>query len=251
MGTHDRVEDHSTKDDSLSHGTNAEEITQRIEQESPKFTMSTNLPSLPSAIQVPLGLDAHTYARAFAAEQTDLTIKRQVYLNTLAVYAVHSYLNWIEIKSDLERSDSWDALTRRTGMAADLYLSGVQERVECRPVLPGESQYSLSSELLAHRMGCFPVVFGDRLDYVQLPGFAKLSNYVMLYRSGIPQCEETPETQTFDLDECFALEAFPSYQNWWKSTMPRTRAINMSDLFNKRQLLEEHYQAGYSDRQCG
>jgi Protein of unknown function (DUF1822) len=247
MGTHDGIEHHSTQDDAIRQVTNSEN-SQDIEQESLKFPMTTNLPSLANAIQVPLGIDAHRYARAFAAEQTDLAIKQQVYLNTLAVYAVHSYLNWIEIESDLERSDSWNALTRRTGMAADLYLSAAQETIECRPVLPGESQYSLSSELLTHRMGCFPVVFGDRLDYVQLPGFAKLSNYVMLYRSGIPQSKETPDTQTFDLDDCFALEAFPSYQHWWKSAMPRTCAINMPDLLKNRRLLEEHYQAGYSDR---
>jgi Protein of unknown function (DUF1822) len=171
MSMHDTVENNSTDGLSISPATNAE-TNKDIEQESLKFPMTNNIPTnllpLSDAIQVPLGIDAHAFARKFAAEQIDLEKKRQVYLNTLAVYAVHSYLNWIEIESDLGRSDSWDALMRRTGTARDLYLPEVKEKIECCPVLPGETQYSLSSELLVHRMACFPVVFGERLDYVQI-----------------------------------------------------------------------------------
>jgi hypothetical protein len=77
---------------------------------------------------------------------------------------------------------------------------------------------------------------------------SKLSNYVMLYRSGFPQFEATPKAQAFGLDECFALEEFPGYQTWFKDIIPPTAPINVIYLVLKRQLMEEHLQAGMRDR---
>ncbi len=50
-------------------------------------------------ITVPLGIEAHRKAQQFAAEQATPQKRKRVYLNTLAVYAVHNFLNWLKIET--------------------------------------------------------------------------------------------------------------------------------------------------------
>jgi Protein of unknown function (DUF1822) len=58
-------------------------------------------------LSVPLSNNAHRWAEDFAREQDNPSKGRQVYLNTLAVYAVYSYLKWLNIEAALNQSDSW------------------------------------------------------------------------------------------------------------------------------------------------
>ena len=55
------------------------------------------------ALTVLLEKYAHTFADRFALQQRTAVKGQKVYLNTLAVYAVHSYLKWMEIRTDLNR----------------------------------------------------------------------------------------------------------------------------------------------------
>lgn len=58
-------------------------------------------------VKIPLGSEAHKWAQQFATEQTTPQKGKKVYLNTLAVYAVHTYLSWFQIETNLAQSDSW------------------------------------------------------------------------------------------------------------------------------------------------
>mgnify|MGYP001794745398 CR=1 FL=1 len=124
----------------------------------------------PDYLQIPLGKDAHQKAEEFAAEQDDLDKGKQVYLNTLAVYAVNNYLKWLSIETALYQSDSWNWSTRTFFDIADLMLPNVG-RIECRPVLPGEEVVVLPQEVTQERIGYIAVRFNKQLDFVQILGF--------------------------------------------------------------------------------
>lgn len=128
-----------------------------------------NIAELP-LLTVPLELKAHEMARQLAAVQSTVQKGKRVYLNALAVYAVHSYLKWLQIETYLNGSDSFNPA--KTGLAnvADLVIPGIGS-LECRPVLPGETTLLLPEEVIENRIGYVGVQFSDRLDSVQLLGF--------------------------------------------------------------------------------
>lgn len=121
-------------------------------------------------IKIPLGTEAHRYAKEFAAQQRNPQKGKQVYLNTLAVYAVHRYLDWINIATDLNQSDSWQSGTRMLFDVADIVLPGTG-KLECRPVLPDEEILYLPEEVRYNRIGYVAVRFGQQLNQVELLGF--------------------------------------------------------------------------------
>ena len=129
---------------------------------------STETPRL----TVPLGGEAHAIARQFAAEQTTPQKGKKTYLNTLAVYAVHSYLKWLQIETELSQSDSWHPGLRSLFDVADLVVPS-QGKLECRPVLPGETTFFLPPEVAEDRIGYVAVQFSERLNEVQLLGFMR------------------------------------------------------------------------------
>ena len=120
---------------------------------------------------VPLGGEAHRFAQQFAAQQATPQKGKRVYFNTLAVYAVNSYLKWLQIETSLGQSDSWHPGKRAVFDVADLALPGIG-KLECRPVLLGETACYLPPEVTENRIGYIGVQFGESLEEVQLLGFA-------------------------------------------------------------------------------
>ncbi len=130
--------------------------------------MSTTQANLPT---IPLGREVHRLAEKFAAQQTILADRKKVYLNTLAVYAVHTYLQWLEIETNLEQSDSWNPVTRTLFDGADLILPDLGQTLECRPVLPGETALNLPLTATENLIGYVAVQFGETLSEVEILGF--------------------------------------------------------------------------------
>ncbi|MGF1492464.1 MAG: DUF1822 family protein [Microcoleaceae cyanobacterium] len=122
------------------------------------------------ALTVLLEKYAHTFADRFALQQRTAVKGQQVYLNTLAVYAVHSYLKWMEIRTDLEQGDSWNPAAQAVFNVADLVLPGVG-KLECRPILPGEDYLTIPQEGIGDRIGYIAVRLGETLDQAELLGF--------------------------------------------------------------------------------
>jgi Protein of unknown function (DUF1822) len=125
----------------------------------------------PHHLNVPISKNAHRWAEEFAGEQDTPSKGKQVYLNTLAVYAVHSYLKWLNIETALNQGDSWHRCLRAIFDVADLVLPGVG-KLECRPVLPQEIAIILPTEVMQDRIGYMAVQFNQQLDSVELLGFA-------------------------------------------------------------------------------
>ena len=103
-------------------------------------------------VPVPLNLEAHRLALEFAKEQRNPQKGKKVYLNTLAVYAVHSFLKWLQIDSDLTQGESWNPGLRALYDVADLVLPGIG-KLECRRILPEENDCVLPLEVTDERIG--------------------------------------------------------------------------------------------------
>jgi hypothetical protein len=123
-----------------------------------------------SPITIPLPQTAHDLATQFAAEQKIPQKGTQVYLNTLSVYAVHCYLKWFQVESDLMQGDSWHPALRSLLNTADLVIPGIG-KLECRPVLPGTEEVAIPAEVSDNRIGYIAVQLSEDLHQVQLTGF--------------------------------------------------------------------------------
>lgn len=123
-------------------------------------------------LTVPLSGEAHRFAQQFAAQQATPQKGKRVYFNTLAVFAVHCYLKWLQIETSLRQSDSWHPGKRAVFDVADLALPGIG-KLECRPVLLGETACYFPPEVTENRIGYVGVQFGEILSEVELLGFAR------------------------------------------------------------------------------
>jgi len=121
-------------------------------------------------LTIQLSKQAHQDAHKFASQQSTPEKVKQVYTNTLAVYAVRHFLQWLGIETDLSAGDSWHSVIRCFNDVADLVIPNLG-KLECRPVLPGETVISLPAEVTEDRIAYIAVQFQEQLNEVQLLGF--------------------------------------------------------------------------------
>ena len=122
-----------------------------------------------TSVTILLEPQAHNYARQFASEQANLAKGKQVYLNTLAVYGVHTYLKYLDIKSNLADSSCWRKSDRTLFNVADLILPNLG-RLECRYLLLEEEQVNIPLEAREDRIGYLVVQLSD-LKQIEILGF--------------------------------------------------------------------------------
>jgi hypothetical protein len=125
----------------------------------------TNLP-----LTLALTPQAHADAQDFSRQQFSPEKSRQVYLNTLAIHAVHNYLSWLDLESDLTLGDSWDKQGRSLFNVADLVLPS-QGRLHCLPVSPAEEQITLPEAIHEDLLGYVGVKFNASLKEAEILGF--------------------------------------------------------------------------------
>jgi len=87
-----------------------------------------------TVLPMPITRKAIQTAEQFAAAIPNPQKSEQVYLNTLAVQAVHDYLQLMGIDTNLQQSDSWNPVVRMCEDVADLMVTGLG-KLECRPIL--------------------------------------------------------------------------------------------------------------------
>lgn len=129
---------------------------------------------------IPLTLTAHNQATQFCRQGFHGNNKKQakqIYLNTLAVYAVDYYLQFWGFETDLINSESWNPTIQRLMDVADLTLKNLG-KVECRPVLPGAKKMNIPPEVWSERIGYVAVELSHSLQEATLLGFtdANISN---------------------------------------------------------------------------
>lgn len=144
-----------------------------------------------SVFLIPLGREAHEIADYFCQQHSDFALAEQVYLNTLAVYAVNCCLRSLGIATDLEASDSWNPIMRSRLTVADLVVRG-KGKVECCPVMPGEDFIEISEEVLSDRIGYLFVEIDAEMSEGKVLGFlgkvneTKLSFLTLLSLDNLP-----------------------------------------------------------------
>ncbi|HEY9705899.1 MAG TPA: DUF1822 family protein, partial [Allocoleopsis sp.] len=143
-----------------------------------------------NSITVKIPALAHQIAKQFAEEQTNQPKYKSVYLNTLAVYTVAKFLEYLECSIDLETGESWNYVVRLFHDVADLVIPNVG-KIECRPVLPNQTVINLPVEVQEDRIAYVFVQFEQDLTNVQLLGFIR--SYDLIDREKIDLNEKILE----------------------------------------------------------
>lgn len=141
------------------------------------------------SVIMPLTLEAHQFAQQFRQLHPHPQKAKRVYLNTLTVYAVHTYLKTLGIDSQLTAGDSWNPTLQALSDTADLVVQN-QGKIECRPVLPGVETCAVP-----------PEVWGDRLGYIAVQLDHDLREATLLGFVPAVQAEAIPLDQLRPLDE--------------------------------------------------
>jgi Protein of unknown function (DUF1822) len=126
----------------------------------------------PWTFTVPLALSAHARAKQFQGYHSNPQKGEQVYLNTLAVYAVNFYLDCMGIETDWSASFSSNPVMQTLMDVADLDIPKLG-KLECRPVLPDDSVVCIPVEVLSDRIGYVAVQLDKTLREARLLGFSK------------------------------------------------------------------------------
>lgn len=124
----------------------------------------------PSTFSVTLSLEAHSRAKQFCDRASNPQKAKQIYLNTLAVYAVDFYLQCLGFKPELEKSDSWNPVMQTLMDVADLQLENLG-KLECRTVLPDSQVCYVPPEVWEERIGYVAVQLDESLREATLLGF--------------------------------------------------------------------------------
>lgn len=121
---------------------------------------------------------SHDRAQALSANHANKMLRKEVCLNTLAVYAVHYYLlDECDLWSEPEASHSTHPVYQMLDAAAgltlprDLYIPEVG-RIDCCALLPNQTEITIPQENIAQTVAYVAVRFKpDTLQEVELLGF--------------------------------------------------------------------------------
>ncbi|MCC5627002.1 DUF1822 family protein [Nostoc sphaeroides CHAB 2801] len=96
----------------------------------------------------------------------------QVYLNTLSVSFVNSYLQYMGFETDLDKSDSWNPVQQTLMDVADLSLKNLGS-LECRPVVEDAQFIYVPPEVQSNRIGYVAVQIKKSFREATLLGFVR------------------------------------------------------------------------------
>jgi Protein of unknown function (DUF1822) len=170
---------------------------------------------------VPLSFSAHAQAESLRRQQSNPQIAKQVYLNTLAVYAVDFYLRCLGIETAVEQSDSQNPLCLKFMNVADLAVKSIG-KLECRPVLTGADTLEIPAEVRAGRVGYVAVQFDRSLKQAQILGFTSTA------AAAIP------------LDQLQSIDALPAYLQQLR--LQNVAASKSVDRINLRQWINNCFE---------
>ncbi|NJM69377.1 MAG: DUF1822 family protein [Scytonema sp. RU_4_4] len=178
----------------------------------------------PLIFTVPLSFEAHTLAQQYQKQQFLLLKAKQVYLNTLAVYAVDFYLRCLGFEVDADQNDSHNPIIMKMMDVADLWVKRLG-RLECRPVLPDARVCQIPPDVWSDRVGYVAVQMSQTLKEATLLGFTQTA------------MAEVP------LSQLRSLSDFPAYLHQLQQA-PST-ASPTDSVVNLRRWLEGVFETGW------
>jgi hypothetical protein len=145
----------------------------------------------PWTFTVALALEAHSRADEFRRYHSNPDKAKQVYLNTLAVYAVNLYLQCRGFETDLENSNSWNPVMQTLMDTADLVVKNCG-KLECRPLLPEAEFVCVPVDVWTERIGYIAVQFTESLREATLLGFVEKVTSSKLSLSELRSLQQLP-----------------------------------------------------------
>jgi hypothetical protein len=119
-----------------------------------------------------LSFEAHAIAQNCCRGISNRRQAKQIYLNTLAVYAVEVYLHCMGLETDWKNSDSRNPLLFKFMDVADLEVKELG-KLECRPVLPEDDVLQIPPEVWEDRIGYVAVQLEHSLREATVLGFTQ------------------------------------------------------------------------------
>jgi hypothetical protein len=172
---------------------------------------------------VPLSSEAHLLAQECCKRLSVRDRAKQVYLNTLAVYAVDFYLRCLGLQTDVEQSDSRNPICLQFMDVADLLVKQLG-KIECRPVLPEARVCKIPPEVREGRIGYVAVKLDRSLKSATILGFT------------------TTAVAEVPLEQLRSLAEFPEYLNQIRQVASTHKtAVNLRKWFENA--FEEGWQA--------
>jgi hypothetical protein len=162
--------------------------------------MNMRSPAEPLTFTASLTADFKRQALAFSREQKEIQKARQIYLNTLAVQAVHFYCECVGIETDLAASDSWDSAMRTLMNVADLVVKG-KGKLECLPITSSDEVCRGAIAVGEDRLGFVVVMIDEENDEARLVGFSATAIEERLSISQLPSIEGLINTLISDIPE--------------------------------------------------
>ncbi|MEX0269704.1 DUF1822 family protein [Leptolyngbyaceae cyanobacterium UHCC 1019] len=123
-----------------------------------------------SIFSIPLAWEAHDLAKQ-NHQKTSTHQAKQVYLRTLAMYAVKYYLDCMSIEAEYEDRISSHALFELSH-AAEVYLPGLGS-LECLPILSEASVVEVPPEVWSDRIAYIAVQLDESLQTAKIIGYVK------------------------------------------------------------------------------
>ncbi|MEO0645732.1 MAG: DUF1822 family protein [Cyanobacteria bacterium J06650_10] len=127
----------------------------------------------PSNFTVSLSLSAHAQAETARKQHRQPAQAKQAYLNALAVYATHTYLDCMAFDSAI--ATNHNRMQQTLLNSAPLTVNG-SDQLECRPVLPTETELFVPPEVQCDRLGYIAIRLSEDLKKATLLGFIESVN---------------------------------------------------------------------------
>ncbi|HLO48608.1 MAG TPA: DUF1822 family protein [Kamptonema sp.] len=165
----------------------------------------------PLTFTVPLSFEAHTLAQDYCQQQSNPQKAKQVYLNTLAVYATNYYLQCMGFETNWEASNSRIPLMVKLLDIADLDINQLG-KIECRPILPNAKSCQIPPDVWQDRIGYVAVQVDQSLKEATLLGFTETA------------AAEIPLDQLQSLDDFLSYlsqsqpQKVVNFSNWFQGT---------------------------------
>jgi len=119
---------------------------------------------------VNLSFEAHRIAKDLVSQIYHPEKRKQVYLNSLSVYAVDNYLRCMGVKTDYSEGDSRNPLVIQLMNVADLIVKDVG-KLECVPVISEMEVVEIPPEVWEGRIGYVFVKLDNSLKKARILGF--------------------------------------------------------------------------------
>ncbi len=141
--------------------------------------------------RIPIGIEAHNQANKFSLHQANQKKAKQVYLNTLTVWSVKTYINILGWETSLETSDSWNPLLQSLMDVADLDIPNCG-KLECRKTQAKTNWINIPAEVWLERIGYIAVELNQSLREASILGFVSQLREGKIFLAELQSLDDLP-----------------------------------------------------------